>query len=496
MSIDPKTIPVIVGIGEITEKLDDNVIPREPLTLMRDAVRLAEADAGLAIDKLDSLDVVMPMSWRYSDLAGQLSQALGVVAPTHAKLGPSGGESPLKYIHQAAMRIAKGQSDMAVVVGGEAQFSLTSYQRAGEQPPWTPFAVDGPNFAETGDAVPPLAVQHGLYMPVNVYSFFEAASAHQWGQTPAQAQAESARIWQRLAEAAQANPYSWRQDNLSANDIRTVTPKNRMIGGPYPKSMVANMNVNQSAAVLITSLAAARASGISDDKCVFISGGAGANEPRNFLRRDQYAVCHAQNAVLYAMRDMGGGELGAIELYSCFPCVPKMAYRTLGLLDDPAPTVTGGLSFFGAPLNNYMSHAACAMVRAIRVGTPFGTLYGQGEYMTKHYGLRLSAENEGFDSPSNTQSQADAARNEIPAFIGSYSGPATLESFTMMYDRSGQPTHGVIMARIKTGERTLASLPASDAEGLSVLLNQERYPIGIVGEITAPDKGAAIWHFT
>jgi len=446
MSIDPKTIPVIVGIGEITEKLDDNVIPREPLTLMRDAVRLAEADAGLAIDKLDSLDVVMPMSWRYSDLAGQLSQALGV-APTHAKLGPSGGESPLKYIHQAAMRIAKGQSDMAVVVGGEAQFSLTSYQRAGEQPPWTPFAVDGPNFAETGDAVDPLAVQHGLYMPVNVYSFFEAASAHQWGQTPAQAQAESARIWQRLAEAAQANPYSWRQDNLSANDIRTVTPKNRMIGGPYPKSMVANMNVNQSAAVLITSLAAARASGISDDKCVFISGGAGANEPRNFLRRDQYAVCHAQNAVLNAMSEMGGGKLGAIELYSCFPCVPKMAYRTLGLLDDPAPTVTGGLSFFGAPLNNYMSHAACAMVRAIRV-------------------------------------------------IGSYSGPATLESFTMMYDRSGQPTHGVIMARIKTGERTLASLPASDAEGLSVLLNQERYPIGIVGEITAPDKGAAIWHFT
>ncbi len=28
-----------------------------------------------------------------------------------------------------------------------------------------------------------------------------------------------------------------------------------------------------------------------------------------------------------------------------------------------APTVTGGLTFFGAPLNNYMTHAAVAMVQ-------------------------------------------------------------------------------------------------------------------------------------
>lgn len=495
MSIDPKTIPVIVGIGEITEKLDGDITAREPLTLMRDAVRLAEADAGLSIDKLDSLDVVMPMSWRYSDLAGQLSEALNVT-PKHAKLGPSGGESPLKYMHQAAMRIANGESEMAVVVGGEAQYSLTTYQRAGQQPPWTPFAIDGPNFAETGEAVDGLAVQHGLYMPVNVYGFFEAASAHQWGQTPAQAQEESAEVWARYAAVAASNPYSWRDENLTAGDIKTATPKNRMIGGPYPKSMVANMNVNQSAAVLITSLAAARVSGISDEKCVFISGGAGADEPRNFLKRDQYAVCNAQDAVLEAMNEIGGGELGALELYSCFPCVPKMAWRTLGLPIDKTPTVTGGLSFFGAPLNNYMSHASCAMVRTIRGGESFGTLYGQGEYMTKHYGLRLSADYEGFKSARTTQATAEAARGDIPALISSYSGPATVESFTMMYDRTGMAAYGVIMALTKTGERTLASLPASDTFGLNILMSQDSYPIGINGKIIAPEKGAAIWHFT
>jgi acetyl-CoA C-acetyltransferase len=40
------------------------------------------------------------------------------------------------------------------------------------------------------------------------------------------------------------------------------------------------------------------------------------------------------------------------------------------------PTVTGGLTFFGAPLNTYMTHAACAMVRKLRNGAKLGLLYG------------------------------------------------------------------------------------------------------------------------
>ena len=63
-----------------------------------------------------------------------------------------------------------------------------------------------------------------------------------------------------------------------------------------------------------------------------------------------------------------GKKFDAIELYSCFPCVPKMARRTLGLGPDVKPTVTGGLTFFGAPLNTYMTHAAVAMVRKLRAG--------------------------------------------------------------------------------------------------------------------------------
>ena len=62
-----------------------------------------------------------------------------------------------------------------------------------------------------------------------------------------------------------------------------------------------------------------------------------------------------------------------------------MARRTLGLSADVQPTVTGGLTFFGAPLNTYMTHAACAMVRRVRGGAKLGLLYGKGGFVTKHF---------------------------------------------------------------------------------------------------------------
>ena len=159
--------------------------------------------------------------------------------------------------------------------------------------------------------------------------------------------------------------------------------------------MVANPTVNMGGAVLLTSLAKARAAGVPEDRLVYPIGGASAEEPRDYLVRDQFYESHPQNAVLKAVMDLvegDGKKFDAIELYSCFPCVPKMARRTLGLGPDVQPTVTGGLTFFGAPLNTYMTHAACAMVRKLRDGGKLGLLYGQGGFVTKHHGLVLSRE--------------------------------------------------------------------------------------------------------
>ena len=155
---------------------------------------------------------------------------------------------------------------------------------------------------------------------------------------------------------------------VTPEEITTPTPDNRLIAWPYTKLMVANPTVNMGAAILMTSLAKARAAGIPEDRLIYPLGGASAEEPRDYLVRDQFFESHPQNAVLNAVMELAGGDgrkFDAIELYSCFPCVPKMARRTLGLGNDVQPTVTGGLTFFGAPLNTYMTHAACAMVRKL-----------------------------------------------------------------------------------------------------------------------------------
>src|SRR5207245_9478731 len=194
---------------------------------------------------------------------------------------------------------------------------------------------------------------------------------------------------------------------------------NRLIAWPYNKLMVANPSVNMGGAVLLTSLARARAAGIAEDKLVYPLGGASAEEPRDYLLRDQFYESHSQNAVLKAVMDFAGGDgkkFDAIELYSCFPCVPKMARRTLGLGADVQPTVTGGLTFFGAPLTTYLTHPARAVVRRLRDGAKLGLLYGQGGFVTKHHALVVSKtpSREELVQETNVQAEADRNKRAVP----------------------------------------------------------------------------------
>ncbi len=262
--------------------------------------------------------------------------------------------------------------------------------------------------------------------------------------------------------------------------------------------MVANPTVNMGAAVLLTSLAKARAAGIAEDRLVYPIGGASAEEPRDYLLRDQFFESHPQNAVLKAAMDLTGRDgqaFDAIELYSCFPCVPKMARRTLGLGPDVQPTVTGGLTFFGAPLNTYMTHAVCAMVRKLRNGAKLGLLYGQGGFVTKHHGLVLSrqAPREALAQQTSVQAVADRAKCAVPDFVTEAKGKGAVESFTVLYGRGGDAEHGVVMLRTEDNARTLARVPARDGATLAHLQNMDRTPVGSVGDIAMADDGGPEW---
>ena len=78
-TVSSDRIPVIVGIGEIVDRPKELTEGLEPLDLLEQALRRAEADAGAnLLSEVQSLDVVNFLSWRYRDPEKLLAQRLGV----------------------------------------------------------------------------------------------------------------------------------------------------------------------------------------------------------------------------------------------------------------------------------------------------------------------------------------------------------------------------------------------------------------------------------
>ncbi len=491
-------VPVIVGVGEIVDRPKEIAEGLEPLTLLEQALGRAEQDSGSKLlGEIQSLDIVNFLSWRYRDPEIALCERLGI-QPKHAYYGPVGGESPIRYLHEAAQRIARGECGVAAICGAEAQSTATKAERAGVKLPWTPFAHEVEEPKRGAAFQKPMAVKLGVFRPITVYPLYEAAASAHWGQTPREAMAESGQLWSTYSNVASHNPNAWLKRRFTAEEITTPTPDNRLIAWPYTKLMVANPTVNMGAAVLMTSLAKAKDAGVPEHRLIHVWGGASAEEPRDYLVRDQFYESHPQNAVLKAVMGLAGGDgkaFDALELYSCFPCVPKMARRTLGHGPDVQPTVTGGLTFFGAPLNTYMTHAACAMVRKLRGGAKLGLLYGQGGFVTKHHGLVLSRQppQHALAQDSSVQAEADRHRRAVPEFVTEADGSGSVESFTVIYGRGGEVEHGVVMLRTQANARALARVPANDRATLAHLLNMDRTPVGSSGGIVTADDGVLEW---
>src|SRR3977135_1898702 len=326
--IPDNRLPVIVGVGEIVDRPKEIVEGLEPLALLVEALKRAEQDSGgKLLGEIQSLDIVNFLSWRYRDPQIQLSDRLGI-KPAHAFYGPVGGESPIRYLHEAAQRIARGECSVAAVCGADAQRPATQAARAGLDLPWPPFAHDVPEPKRGAAFQKPMAVKLGVFRPITVYPLYEAASSAHWGQTPREAMAESGSLWSTYAGVASQNPNAWLKQPFTSDEITTPTPDNRLIAWPYTKLMVANPTVNMGAAVLITSLAKARAAGIAEDRLVHVWGGASAEEPRDYLSRDQFFESHPQNAVLKAVMELVGGDgraFGATELSRRVPWWLTMA---------------------------------------------------------------------------------------------------------------------------------------------------------------------------
>jgi acetyl-CoA C-acetyltransferase len=478
MSIDPRT-PVVVGVGQVTDRPGDPEPdhPKEPLGLMVAAVREALADAGGSASALfptgTSIRVVRSLTWSVPDPGALVAEGLGISA-SESVLSTVGGNTPQALVADSAAAIQRGELDTVVVVGGECGYARARARRTGERVSWTPQDESTPPARAFGVEKAPTSeteAARGLLMPVQVYPILENALRMAAGWTRTEHQARIGRLWSRFSTVAAENPYAWSRTARSPEDVVRPSPDNRMIAFPYPKLCTANIQVDQGAALLLTSAGVAEAAGVARDRWVFPLAAAEANDhwflsERAELSRSPAIRLAGRRAL--ALAGIGIDDVAVADLYSCFPCAVQIGAAELGLdLDGDVHrlTLTGGLTFGGGPGNNYASHGIASVVRALRAGAgDVGLATGLGWYATKHavgvYSTRPPKH--GFAKQS-VQAEVDAlpGLREAP----DATGPAEVEAFTVVYDREGQPERGILSCRADPGSRTWANVTDPDALG-------------------------------
>ncbi|MEQ1549642.1 acetyl-CoA acetyltransferase [Sphingorhabdus sp.] len=494
---DSERIPVIIGVGQINDRPEDPDNGLDPLGLMVEAMKRAETDSGVSLlSQLDSVAVVDQISFRHlNPLDRKLADALGASPSVCYQSEAPHGDTPIRLLNEAANRIGAGEIKLAAVGGAEALRTIAG--RLAKHATPQPDVFEG--VRKEAKREPGYAQQHGLNAPVDVYPLYENAGRASYGQTLTEAQQESGEIWSRFSQIAAGNEGAWIRKPTSPNDIITSNEKNRPLAFPYNKLMVANSSVNQGAGFIVASLAEARRLRVAEDKLIYVGMGAAAKEAYSFLQRDRYDRSVSMETSIRRTLDlnkMSGADFDFVELYSCFPCVPKMARRILGWPVEKPATVFGGLTFGGGPIANYMSHAVVSMVDKLRHEGTNGFLFANGGFATDNHCIVLSNKPVAaahFPQNFDYQAEADAGRETVPELDKDYVGIGTVETYTVFYGRDGSPKGGVVVARTPAGERTLAHVNITDDAMVAFLTDGQAEPVGTSGAVVADAGGRRIW---
>ncbi|HEY5096703.1 MAG TPA: acetyl-CoA acetyltransferase [Acidimicrobiales bacterium] len=514
MALDPST-PVIVGVGQVTNRPDPDGGPLadrpEPIGLMLDAVRAAVEDCDGAaaggpapagrrlLSRIQSLRVATPLSWHYENPGLLVAEALGI-EPAQLMATTTGGNNPQSLVNATALAVGRGELDVAVLVGADCVYTRAATRRHADRPllPWTvqpPTTLRPTVFGNDRRGTTDAEEERGLDLPIHVYPLFENALRARAGRGLDDHRARIGALWAGFSAVAATNPYAWMVEARTAEELTEVSEANRMIAYPYTKLLTANMQVDQGAALMVCSVAAARAAGIAEDRWVFPWAGADADDHWFLSHRSDFhsspAIRLAGSSAL-ALAGTGVDDVAHLDLYSCFPAAVEIAAEELGLPDDDPSrpiTVTGGLTFGGGPGNNYGTHAVATMVSDLRADPgSLGLVTGLGWYVTTHsvgiYGTepRPGTADVGSRLPEGTVVEEaagfawagpQAAVSALPQCVpdADAEGEVTVETYSVAYGRTGSPGRAVVACRTPEGRRAWANVDHPDQ--LDLLVTEE-----------------------
>lgn len=480
-------IPVLVGAAQLLDHEADPTLVPNPLEMLTRVGREAAAQAGPAkavLEAIDTIALVEVLAWHPQNGPRLVGEQLGCTSLKGEYDCATGGETPVALINLMAERICKGESDVALVAGCNNIKSLRAAGKREIHLDWPSGGSGTPSsYGKTRLGGNEEEIRYGLNLPPTIYPIFENALRAARGQSLDEHRTAMGALMNPFTKVAANNPDAWFPVERSAQELVTPSEQNRMVSFPYTKYLNAFLDTDQAAGVLLMSQAKARALGVPESNWVYWRAGANQNESQWYAsQRPDFAKCPALRGCHDAALSRAGIELadvGAFDLYSCFPVAVSMACEMLGIdQDDPRDfTVTGGLPYAGGPASAYSLHGVAAMQNRIRNGAAkTGMVTGNGWYLTKHSALVLSSEPGESKGPSTFGQAwaADSQEAQVPevAIQDEATGEASVETYTMIYGRDGRPLRGIVVGRLDDGARFLANTPSDLAINEAVVASE------------------------
>jgi len=490
-----RPVPILIGAAQFTQPKDANPA-LDPLGLMVKASLGAFTNTGSNALRsvLDTVCVINSFSRDDEYLPLALSKTLGIT-PEHTIYSLIGGNSPQMIVNRFARDIAVGRRRAVLLTGAEAIYSMYRASRNRTVLDWQDnvtfqhlkeknlpanfdtllrlgcehekeiLEASGDKYYEPNNAV---EEAYDLFLPQFMYPFFETSLRHLSGRSVGEHQLYMGRRYECFSRIASQNPYAWSRKQYSAEELTTVAPRNRYIVYPYTIRTMANINVDQSAALIMINDRDADDLGIDRSKWVYPMGGAELNNIWHVSQRPRlYDSPAITEAAMLALEQSGLSlsDIDIFDLYSCFPSAVEISRQAIGIPEDDQRdlTVTGGLASFGGPGNNYTMHAIASVVNRIRHNSRLKAMVtANGWYNSKHAIGIYGAEppDHPWEDRDDSSIQKAIDSEALPEPIKQAEGILTIEAYMIRYDQEGRPERATAIGRLQDGHRALADVRA------------------------------------
>ena len=490
----PDSTPILVGVGQYTERVTDaDFIGLAPYELAARAARRACEDAGATNEVAAQIDTIAATRTfedsgaaaapfgKSDNFPRSIARRMGI-EPRLAIWTKAGGDSPQTLLIDLCRRLAAGEIRLAMMAGGEAISTVRYVSSLGQTRDFNDHCAGDVEDHGSGveDILRPYHVTYRLASAPATYALCEHARRAKLKLSRDEYARHMGILFAPFTGVAAANPYSSAPvQPMSPVQLIEDSERNRLIADPYRVRLVARDQVNQAAAVLLTTVAHARRLGIPQRKWVFVHGYAMLQERELLERIDLGASKAAQHAARAALdcAQIAAHDVSYFDFYSCFPiAVSNVACDALGLSpEDPRLlSVTGGLPFFGGPGNNYSLHAIATMAMKLRARPgAHGFVGANGGFLSKYAACVYSTQPTAWRECDGAELQRRIDAEPAPPLAERAEGAGLVETYTILY-KSGKPFQAVVIGRMSAEDRRCVALSdEGDEQTLQRMIHED-----------------------